>query len=148
MTIFNNPVPGASLVVQVSDVNPGVFTMTGFAGQAACLNQDETINRPQNPAAAGCVVALFLTGLGSTSPQSTDSTLTSPSMPPLSLHVLAYAGGQPASVLYAGDAPELIEGGCKVNFALPSGVGTGMVPVYVAAGNVVSSQGGVWIWVK
>jgi uncharacterized protein (TIGR03437 family) len=93
-------------------------------------------------------VALFVTGLGSTRPQSADGTLTSPSMPPLSSNVLAYAGGRPAQVLYAGDAPDLIEGAMQVNFVLPSGAGTGMAPVYVAAGNLVSSQGGVWIWVK
>lgn len=148
VTVSNGGVAGPSLAVQVIGVNPGAFTMTAAAGQAACLNQDGTINRPQNPAAAGSVVALFLTGLGSTIPQSADGTLTNPSMPPLSSNVVAYAGGQQARVLYAGDAPDLIEGAMQVNFALPTGAGAGMVPVFVAVGNLVSSQGGVWIWVK
>ena len=148
VTISNGGVPGASLPMKVISVNPGVFTMAGFAGQAARLNQDGTVNGPQNPAAAGSIVALFLTGLGSTVPKSADGSLTNPSVPPLSSNVQAYAGGKPAQVLYAGDAPDLIEGVMQVNFALPSGAGTGMVPVFVAAGNFVSSQGGVWIWVK
>ena len=37
-------------------------------GQAAMLNQDGTVNGPENPARTGSIVSLFLTGTGQTSP--------------------------------------------------------------------------------
>jgi uncharacterized protein (TIGR03437 family) len=129
---------------------PGVFTIA--SGGAACLNQDGTVNGPNNPAAAGSEVAIFLTGLGATTPQGVDGAVTGTARLPMPLaSVLVYAGGKPAQVVYAGAAPDLVSGVMQVNFIVP--VVSGKVPVFVAAGgaalgDVVSSQSGVAIWVQ
>ena len=126
---------------------PAVFTTTGGSGQAACVNQDGTLNGPGNPAAAGSEVALYLTGLGPTVPQSLDGAVNDPAaLPSAQANVLVYVGGKAARVLYAELAPDMVAGVMQVNFAVPAV--TGMAAVFVAAGDVVSSQAGVLIWVS
>jgi uncharacterized protein (TIGR03437 family) len=155
VTIATNGVPGPSQTIQIAVLDPAeapaaapaVFTTTGGSGQAACVNQDGTLNGPGNPAAAGSEVALYLTGLGPTVPQSLDGAVNDPAaLPSAQANVLVYVGGKAARVLYAGAAPDMVAGVMQVNFAVPAV--TGMAAVFVAAGDVVSSQAGVSIWVK
>lgn len=155
VTIATNGVPGPSQTIQIAVLDPSeapaaapaVFTTTGGSGQAACINQDGTLNGAGNPAAVGSEVALYLTGLGPTVPQSLDGAVNDPSaLPSAQANVMVYVGGKAARVLYAGAAPDLVAGVMQVNFAVPAV--TGMAAVFVAAGDVVSSQAGVSIWVK
>jgi uncharacterized protein (TIGR03437 family) len=59
--------------VVIGAASPGIFTMnqTG-AGQAAAVNQDGTINGPNNPAPAGSTIVLYGTGQGQVSPAVSD----------------------------------------------------------------------------
>ncbi len=155
LTFPNETIEIAQIDPTVPPVAPGVFAAA--SGAAACLNQDGTVNGPTNPAAAGSEVAIFLTGLGSTVPQSVDGSVVGvPSkgvsgLPMPVAGVLVYVGGKPAQVVYAGAAPDLVAGVMQVNFIVPAVSGT--VPVFVAAGgatinDVVSSQSGVSISVR
>jgi uncharacterized protein (TIGR03437 family) len=154
VAIETNGVAGVTEAIQVAYVDPaspavapGIFTVANGTGAAACINQDGSLNGPDNPAPAGSVVGIYLTGLGSTVPPGVDGTVTglAPLPQPMG-SVLVYVGGQAAQVTYAGAAPYLVSGVMQVNFVVPNAPGN--APVFLAAGDVVSSQPGVWIAVR
>jgi uncharacterized protein (TIGR03437 family) len=94
-------------------------------GQASAVNQDGTLNAASNPAKAGSTISLFATGLGSSS---------------LSVTI----GGKTATIVPSGILPAQNSGLTVIDVQIPSGIGTGQVPVVVQAGGV-SSQSGVTI---
>jgi uncharacterized protein (TIGR03437 family) len=82
-------------------------------------------------------VILYGTGGGQTNPPSTDAAITSDAMP-LASDVSVTVGGQPAQVLYAGNAGGEVAGVTQINLKLPDGV-TGTLPVVLTVGGVASS---------
>jgi uncharacterized protein (TIGR03118 family) len=118
---------------------PGVFTQTkNGTGAATALNQDGTLNTATNPAPAGSVVLLFVTGDGPKNPPGQDGLVTNDILRTPVLPVSVTIGGQAATVLYAGTTPGFVEGVSLVEAVVPTGAGTGPVPV-VVTGNGVSS---------
>ena len=105
--------------------SPGVFSLDGSgSGRAAVLNQDGTLNSPENRAKPGSVVQIFGTGGGAFSFQPEDG-VTVPTLPPfplleapLEVHIHFSA----AEVLYAGAAPGLVPGVLQVNARIPEDV--------------------------
>jgi uncharacterized protein (TIGR03437 family) len=109
---------------------------------AAALNQDGTVNSPQNPARPGSVVMLFGTGGGATVPPSVAGELT----PLTGLRLLEHQDIQVciwsttvcATVEYAGAAPGLVAGVTQLNVRLPDtippvdGFSPGLVPLVVS----------------
>ncbi|MDE3196630.1 MAG: hypothetical protein KGN84_09820, partial [Acidobacteriota bacterium] len=126
--------------VTVVDALPGLFSAdaTG-SGQGAILNQDYTVNSPANPAAAGSIAVLYATGGGQTNPPSTSGAITTSAMP-LVDDVSATVNGQPATVLYAGNAGGEVAGVVQINLRLPAGV-TGTAPVVLKVGEHTSQAG-------
>ncbi len=136
---------------------PGFFTAgaTG-SGDALALNQDNTVNSADNPAAQGTVIQLFGTGQGvvqGAPPDGSASTgLTQTSMLPL---IIMGAGEvAPANIQYSGLAPGEV-GVWQVNVLIPDSViSTPTFPTQVVAilNNVPSGgaglQRGVYIHVK
>jgi trimeric autotransporter adhesin len=122
---------------------PGIFTLDfSGKGQAAAINQDNSINGPAHAANAGTVVALYLTGGGQTNPGGTDGAQTSATSPPQpTLPVTATIGGKTATVSYAGAAPSSVAGVWQVNAQVPAGLSAGPVPVLVTVGGVPSQPG-------
>jgi uncharacterized protein (TIGR03437 family) len=95
---------------------------------------------------------LFGTGGGLTDPPSIDGTLNpipAPGGPfgALTQTVTATVGGQPADVVYAGPAPNLVVGVFQINVTIPSGTPSGNAAVVVQVGTV-NSQTGVTIAVQ
>jgi uncharacterized protein (TIGR03437 family) len=89
----------APVAVQLTAIAPALFT-------PGILNQDNTLNKPSNPAAAGSVLQIFGTG-----------------MPDSGGAVLVTIGTHANMIpLYAGAAPGL-PGIQQVNVAVPSGPG-------------------------
>ncbi|MBN8730268.1 MAG: endonuclease/exonuclease/phosphatase family protein, partial [Acidobacteria bacterium] len=120
----------ASFEVRTRFASPGLFTQTGSGlGAAAALNQDNTLNTQANPAARGSVVQLYGTGLREDS------------------GAQALIGGRVAQVLYASQAPGLVEGAAQINAVVPETVVPGPAEVLVTAGSATSRRG-VHIWVK
>jgi uncharacterized protein (TIGR03437 family) len=119
---------------------PGIFTVDGT--RAAALNQDFTLNTPENPAAPGSVVQLFLTGQGLTNIRVPAGVL-APMEPPfpqpllgVSLRMDAYE----ARVLFAGLAPGFA-GLMQVNAEVPRLVApSDRVRVVVSVGRFQASQ--------
>jgi uncharacterized protein (TIGR03437 family) len=128
-------------------------------GEAVALNQDGTVNSPQNPAQPGSTVSLFGTGGGQTNPPSTAGQITPLALWPLALTPQAeivyvvQPGGPPGTfvdapinVEYAGAAPALISGVTQVNVTLPNvipaivGYPPGTLPLGVIAPGTAGSN--------
>jgi uncharacterized protein (TIGR03437 family) len=128
---------------------PGLFTLNSSGtGQAAALNQDQSVNSASAHASPGDVISLFETGEGQTSPFGIDGM---PAITPLPAPILPTSvtiGGQSAQVMYAGGAPGEVAGLMQINVQVPGGMQAGnAVPVLVKVGGV-SSQAGVTIAVR
>ncbi len=125
-------------------------------GTAAILNQDGTVNSQFNPAHIGDTLAMFVSGVGQTTPAGVDGAIPqaaggTPVLPLMvQLNLLTYA-----NVTYAGNAPGLVSGVTQVNFQLPQlnepGAGPpyqALVVLYVggASSNPAESRADTNIW--
>lgn len=112
----------ASLTLNVTAIAPELFTLG--QQQAAALNQNGTVNSPQNPARRGETVVLFATGLGVTVAQDQYQVAQEPVSVSLNGRVL-----RPA---FAGLTPGFI-GLYQVNVAIPADLAPGLgVPVVLS----------------
>jgi uncharacterized protein (TIGR03437 family) len=137
VVVSYNGQPASTQTVNVTDAVPGIFSAdSSGSGPGAILDADYSLNGPANPAAAGSVVVIYATGGGQTNPPTTSGMVTTAAMP-LADSVTVTVGGQPAQVLYAGNAGGEVGGMVQINLQLPAGV-TGTVPVIVTVGNHVS----------
>jgi uncharacterized protein (TIGR03437 family) len=121
---------------------PGLFTLdqTG-QGQAAVLNQDNTINTAANPAERGSIVVLWATGQGQSDPDWADDLLASSPLPQPKNKVNVNIGGHWGQILYAGAAPGLAAV-IQVNVRVPYGIQPGRkVPVQMRIGDAMSQTG-------
>lgn len=129
---------GPTLRVRPSD--PQVFGTSPYSNfyYAAALNQDGTINSQANPAPNGSVVTIWAAGAGLFNSSFADGTIVGPKDPSyldsydqleitLPVSVLSYTSGNflgsdltSLRILYAGAAPNAIEGMIQINFQLPS----------------------------
>ena len=132
--------PHASVVLDVAPSAPAVFTLSGSGtGQGAILNQDGSVNSPDNPADAGSIIVLYATGAGQTTPPGTDGLVPTTILPSPRLPVSVQVGGVAAEILYAGAAPGLISGVLQVNCRIPADVEPAIaVPVVMSVGDVAS----------
>lgn len=90
------------------------------SGQAAALNQDYSVNSPQNPAPLGSTIMLFGTGGGQTDPPSTAGEITPLTIRRLTTPVFATLATIPLTVEFAGAAPGLPAGLNQFNIRLPA----------------------------
>lgn len=136
----------------VGPAAPGVFTVTN--GFAAALNQDGTLNSPENPAPVGSIVSLFLTGLGAITPQVADGAIVQLPLPDLANSVaVSFANANvevpipiPADVLYAGPAPLQVGGLFQINVRVPGRTGTALsVAIAIPNGGTFYANAGLAI---
>ena len=133
MQVTYNGRASTSQFFTVAPTAPGIFTANASgSGGGAILNAAYTLNTSTNPAAAGSIVIVYGTGGGQTTPASVDGAITTAAMP-LNAPVSVTAGGQPAQVLYAGNAGGEVAGVTQFNLRLPAGV-TGTVPIVIKIG--------------
>jgi uncharacterized protein (TIGR03437 family) len=142
----------APVTLPVTTVSPGLFTSAASgSGQGAILNlTGPPINSSANPAARGDWVAIFGTGIGVTTPASTDGMLALAPFGqlPANVNVTVTMGGIECQTNYAGAAPGLISGAVQINAQVPAGVTPGPnVPLTVTIGGV-SAQTGVTLAVN
>ena len=133
--------------VSVASQIPAVFTLNGSGtGQAAAINStDNSINGAGHPAKVGDYVALYVTGVGQTSPAGSDGLINRDPLPVPTATVKVTIGGQTANVNFAGGAPGSVAGVIQVNAQIPAGTTVGAaVPVVVQVGTS-NSQPGVTI---
>lgn len=140
LTVGNSTNGGASA--------PGIFTETGTGmGQGAILNQNSTINTSGNPAAKGSIIQIFMTGEGVTSPAGTDGGVTNNATTVPVLPIAVKIGGQPATVIFEGEAPGIVAGVLQLNVMIPPTVSSGANSIIVTIGSN-SSQTGVTVSVQ
>jgi uncharacterized protein (TIGR03437 family) len=119
--------------VPAANTAPGVFSAdSSGSGPGAILNADYSLNSPDHPASSGGVVVVYATGGGQTNPPAVTGAMTTRASS-LTGDVAVTVGGQPAEVLYAGNAGGEVAGAVQLNLRLPDGV-TGTVPVVVTIG--------------
>jgi uncharacterized protein (TIGR03437 family) len=141
------------ITVNIVTTSPGIFTLNSTGtGPAAALNQNNTVNSPNNPANRGDVVVLYLTGEGQTSPAGVTGKVTvANSTPPYTpgplLPIGITIGGQPANYSFAGEAPGIVSGVLQINVTVPTNISAGDVPLFVSIGGN-STQTGVTISVR
>ena len=94
------------------------------------LISDGTLNSVANPAPRGSIVSFYGTGLGAMNPQLNDGNLaiSTPYSTPVNSPIVSI-GGQPTSVLYAGDAPTLPTGVFQINAIIPTTIDPGPASV-------------------
>jgi uncharacterized protein (TIGR03437 family) len=148
-------VPSPALIYTVAAAAPGIYTQNSQGtGPASVLNQDNSLNGPNNPEAAGRVITIYMTGEGQSSPPGTTGliaplTLAGQTKPILPVSVTV--GSLPATVTYAGSSPGIVFGVMQVNVVIPSGLASGPQPVLVTLGSSAASfstQAGVTVAVK
>ena len=106
-------------ILAVRPAEPEIF-VNSQTNLAAALNQDSSINSPENPAKPGSVVSIFTTGNGALSWNNGQVVPTnSPAANPLPVSILVPPNATSLEVLYAGDAPGIVAGVSQINFRLP-----------------------------
>ncbi|MES1258339.1 MAG: hypothetical protein ABUS51_07905 [Acidobacteriota bacterium] len=134
--VFNSQ-PSSPVTLPVAAAAPGIFTANASgSGPGAILNADYSLNSPDNPAPAGGIVIVYATGGGPTNPPAATGAITTAATA-LASDVQVTAGGQPANVLYAGNAGGEVAGAVQLNLQLPGDV-TGTVPIVVSVAGVAS----------
>jgi uncharacterized protein (TIGR03437 family) len=131
----------------VAATAPGLFAQNASgSGTGAILNQDNSLNGPNHPAAKGSIVQMFMTGEGQTTPQGVTGKITGVTLPPPQVTpapvqpILVSTGGQ-AFYTYAGEAPGMVAGVMQLNVQIPAGVPSGPLPVQVSIGGHMSQNG-------
>jgi len=121
---------------------PGIFLVNG---NAAVINQNGIVNSQNQPAAAGSVIAAYVTGLGAVNPPAATGDAAPGS--PLSRatgNVTATIGSVSASVQFAGLAPGFA-GLYQVNILVPQ-MAAGQYPLQISVGGTVSNSAMVSIF--
>ena len=145
ITVVYQGVSSAPLTYTIVPTVPGIYTQNlSGTGPGAILNQDYSVNGPAKPAAVGSVVAVYMTGEGTTTPQAitggvapTNGTgLNSPI-----LGVTATVGGVPANVTYKGSAPGFVYGAMQVDVQIPAGAASGVQPIVISIGGTPTQTG-------
>ena len=125
--------------LRVADSAPGLFTINSSgSGPGAILNQNSSVNFPQNPADRGSVIVLYGTGHGQTNPPSITGRIATQVAIPLAFPVRVTIGGREAVVTYAGPAPGLVSGATQINAIVPEDTPSGSQPVTVQIGGAFS----------
>jgi uncharacterized protein (TIGR03437 family) len=127
----------------VASADPGIFAADGSGtGQGLVFNLDGTVNSATHPAAPGSVIEFYSTGAGQFSPPGRDGAVVAvDSLPVPLLSVSATVGGLPATVLYAGGGPGIVEGIIQVNLQIPEGALPGAAELMVQVGGHASQPG-------
>ena len=130
VTVETGGKASAPYTVSVSATNPSVFTANSSgSGPAALLTYP------------GRIFVFYVTGMGTTTPASTDGSLNSLPLAVLNANVSVKVGGEDAVVQYAGPAPGLIAGAVQINIQVPDTLPSGSASLLVVAGGNPSQPG-------
>ncbi|MBM3747968.1 MAG: hypothetical protein FJW34_19450 [Acidobacteria bacterium] len=118
--------------IAVTPVAPAVFP------DAVLKRADNSLVTAAKPAQAGDVIVAHLTGLGQTTPALATGRLVNGARMFTTVAVTATLGGKDAEVLFSTAAPGL-PGVYQVTLRVPSGAGTGSLPLVLTAGSTSSN---------
>jgi len=110
-------------------VVPSFFTVDGRPGsQGLVINQDGTVNSPQNPAEAGSFVTTYATGLNNTVPPMITGSIAAAAAP----LAVAVESSAFSKITYAGAAPGCPAGVTQINFQLPTTLQPGVNEAFLS----------------
>jgi uncharacterized protein (TIGR03437 family) len=134
------------VTLSVAATAPGIFTQNSSGSGPVGYNANFSLNGPNNPAALGSTMVLYLTGEGQTIPPGVTGTInSSPNQNPMpAAPINIFIDGQPATYSYAGGIEGVVEGIIQLNVQIPATAGSGNVPVVVSIGGN-STQSGVTV---
>jgi len=136
--VVYNGVGGSLVSDLVVIAAPAIFSSGN--GQGIILNQDNSLNGPGDPAAAGSKIRIFATGEGPIQPDGVDGQFVSLNNPPRPvLPVVLMIGGANANISYAGTVPGSFEGFFEVDATIPAGASSGNNPVELIVGGIAST---------
>ena len=136
-----NRVLRQQFTVPVAASLPGVFSANASgSGQAAVLNQDLSHNSAQNPGGPRIVCGRHVTGEGQTVPPGLTGSVTASKITPV-LPVTVNFGNVPATCIPLWETPGVVAGVMQINVTVPQNAPTGVVPITVMVGSVVSQSG-------
>ena len=140
--VINNGVNSNQVTLFTSPTAPGIFTQNqaGF-GAGAILHVNGSLVSPQNPAAVGETVSVFLTGLGATNPAVVDgaAALANPLSTVTDQNLFVDFDGTSATVSFAGLAPGFA-GLYQINVQVPQGLPTGNHFLDISTSDAYHSQ--------
>lgn len=127
----------AAATVSVQAAAPGLF----FQGSRAIVqNSDYSLNGSGNPAKVGGTIIAYFTGGGAVNPPVADGAPAGSNPLSTSSGVTATIGSQPATVTFAGLAPDFV-GLWQANITVPSGITqAGDYPLVITAGSKASNS--------
>lgn len=130
-------VADSAIQFQVAAVAPGIFGVGPYQG--AGYNMDGSINTPNNPAPAGSLVTVYLTGQGRVQPMVATGA-SGPSDPPAQsvYPISARVGGRPATVVSAALSPGSV-GLFQATVAIPSLLGSATYALDVSVNGAFSN---------
>lgn len=110
--ITSNGVTSPDFVASVISADPQIFQNPD--GTAAAVNQDGSINSPDNPAAVGSVVAIWATGAGVLDQSPLDGRIA----PSAYFFGCCEVAGLGSTIIYEGAAPGMVAGVVQINVQL------------------------------
>lgn len=142
------------VTIGIRNTAPGIFALDGTGRrQAKVVNEDGTLNDPENPAPAGSVIVVYATGLGEVQP-SVPTGMPAPTNQISSavFPVTATINGVDAPVHFAGLAPGLV-GVNQINIeipvlAVPFPAGTLPRALLKIENDWIGSQDAIWISIE
>jgi uncharacterized protein (TIGR03437 family) len=139
-TLQTTTTPAVSIELSVVPAAPGIF-MNG-ANQTWVRNGDGSLNTSANPATAGSVVSVYLTGLGAVAPPVADGEPASTDVAVRAVYpVTARIGRSDSTVIFAGLSPGSV-GLYHVDLVVPRTEG-GLCPLVITVNGAASNTG--WI---
>jgi uncharacterized protein (TIGR03437 family) len=144
--VVTNGSTSNAVTLYIGQTSPGVFTNpAGGLGDAATLHADFSLVSPNSPAQPGETVSVFVTGLGAVFPSIADGAAgPSGSLSQTSNSITVNVDGLPATVTYAGLAPQLAAL-YQINFTIPSGASSGEVGLDIAGPDSYSAESAIAI---
>ncbi len=141
MVFVQNGRRGATLTIPVEETSPGIFSLDpsiAGPGRGVIQNQDFSLNIPDNPAAPGEVIIVYMAGLGAVdNPVAAGEPTPAEPLARTLTEVTATVGGAAAGVAFAGLTPGFA-GLYQVNLTVPA-LSAGDHEVVIQAGGVSSN---------
>ncbi|HWB84565.1 MAG TPA: SBBP repeat-containing protein [Bryobacteraceae bacterium] len=135
---------GASAPATFTVAQAAPYLFQSADGSVIAQNQDFSINGPNNPAEAGSVVTIYLTGIGPVdNPVPTGSAAPLSPLSNATLPKSATIGGWDSTIFFLGLTPQFV-GLAQANLVVPS-LSPGTYPVVITIGGVASNGANLYV---